>query len=92
MRSRVPLRVSEPERNARCVRCLVHSVSLLARRAGRKRQGRAAPEVRYVVVDDPNRARYLDLETAGIFSPKRILLPIGLARLTPPARVVEIPG
>jgi len=48
--------------------------------------------VRNALLDDVGEVRYLDVQLAEIIGARRVLLPIGLARVKPPAGVVELPG
>ena len=44
------------------------------------------------VLDDSGRFCYLEVDTGGLFSAKRILLPIGLARVDEREDVIGVPG
>ncbi len=48
--------------------------------------------VRDAVLDDAGEVRYLDVQLAGVTGARRVLLPIGFARLKPSIGVVELPG
>ncbi|MDQ3812018.1 MAG: PRC-barrel domain-containing protein [Chloroflexota bacterium] len=48
--------------------------------------------VRDAVLDDAGDVRYLDVQLAGVTGARRVLLPIGFARLKPPTGMVELPG
>ncbi len=49
-------------------------------------------KVHDLVLDDTGRFRYLEVDTGGFFSAKRVLLPLGLARVDEAEDVIWVPG